>query len=67
MGSVNKQITVELTIKVNALVNFLDDQGDNDTPPYFEATVVSVNQQDIFNQIQAHVTECGEDYYNDNK
>ena len=67
MTSTNKQITVEFTIKTKVSVNFLDDQNDNDTPPYFEATVVSVDQQDIFNQIQAHVTECGEDYYNDNK
>lgn len=63
----SKKIKVSMILETEVTVNFIDDKGDNDTPPYFEATVVSVNHQDIFNQIQAHVTECGEDYYEDNK
>jgi len=56
-----------MEIETDVRVEFVDDKGDSVTKGQFETNLLRVNQQDIFNQIQAHVTECGEDYYEDNK
>ena len=67
MASVTKEIEVEFTLKTKVKIYFVNDEGDDVTPPYFDATVVYHDFKDITNQIAAHVEECASDYYNDNK
>ncbi len=67
MEFTTKEIEIEFTLKTKVKIHFVNDEGDTETPKYFDATVVYHDFKDITKQIQAHVEECGEDYYEDSK
>jgi hypothetical protein len=62
-----KEVEIEFTLKTKVKIYFVNDEGDDVTPPYFDAKVVYHDFKDITKQIQEHVNECGVDYYEDNK
>lgn len=57
-----QEIEIEFTLKTKVKVNVERCEGDDETPPQCNITVVYHDFKDITNQIAAHVEECASDY-----